>query len=108
VCHSPIPNIYQSAIGDLQKLAESKNKLRSYFLAQKISRQQNLGNLEDVYKPLLTNQNKQIDESKVTYNKLDESKAELTNILQQLVTNGLLSNAAHNKELREHMKSYNA
>jgi len=32
--HPPIPNIYQSTIGDLQKLAESKNKLRSYFLAQ--------------------------------------------------------------------------
>jgi len=50
-----VPNIYQSTIGDLQKLAESKNKLKSYLLAQKISRQQNLGNLEDIYKPLLTN-----------------------------------------------------
>jgi len=82
-----VPNIYQSAIGDLQKLAESKNKLRSYFLAQKISRQQNLGNLKDIYKPILTNQNKQIYESKVANNKLNESRAELTNILQQLVTN---------------------
>jgi len=94
VDHPPIPNIYQSAIGDLQKLAESKNKLRSYFLAQKISRQQNLGNLEDVYKPLLTNQNKQIDEAKVTNNKLDESRAGLINILHQLVANGILSKAA--------------
>jgi len=94
VDHWPIPNIYQSAIGDLQKLADSKNKLRSYFLAQKISRQQNLGNLEDVYKPLLTNQNKQIDEAKVTNNKLDESRAGLINILHQLVANGILSKAA--------------
>jgi len=35
ISHPPIPNIYQSTIGDLQKLAKSKNKLRSYFLAQK-------------------------------------------------------------------------
>jgi len=94
VSHSPIPNIYQSAIGDLQKLAESTNELRSYFLAQKISRQQNLSNLENVYKTLLINQSKQIDESKVTNNKLDESRAELTNILQQLVANGNLTTTA--------------
>jgi len=89
-----VPNIYQSVIGDLQKLAESKNKLRSYFSAQKISRQQNLGNLEDIYKPILSNQDKQINESKLTNSKLDESRAELTNILQQLVVNGDLTNAA--------------
>jgi len=89
-----VPNIYQSTIGDFQKLAKSKNKLKSYFLAQKISRQQNLGNLEDIYKPLLTNQNKQLDETKLTNTKLDESKNELTNILQQLVVNGDLTNAA--------------
>jgi len=71
-----------------------KNDLRSYFLAQKISRQQNLGNLEDFYEPLLTNQNKQLDEAKLTKSKLYESKNELTNILQQLVTNGFLSNVA--------------
>jgi len=63
-------------------------------LAQKISRQQNLGYLEDIYKPILSNQTKQINEIKVTSNKLDESKAELTNILQQLVVNGDLTNAA--------------
>jgi len=72
-------------------LAKSKNKLRSYFLAQKISRQQDLGNLEDIYKPLITNQNKQLDEAKLTNNKLDETKSELTNILQQLVENGGLT-----------------
>jgi len=55
VGHPTIPNIHQSAIGDLQKLAESKYKLRSYFLAQNISLQQNLGNSQDVYKPLLIN-----------------------------------------------------
>jgi len=93
----PVPNIYQSTIGDLKKLSDSKNKLRSYFLAQKITRQQNLGNLEDIYKPLLTNQNKQLDEAKLSNNKLDESKNELTNILQQLVVNGDLSTAALNK-----------
>jgi len=49
ISHPSIPNIYQSTIGDLQKLSESKNKLRSYFLAQKISRQQNLSNLEILY-----------------------------------------------------------
>jgi len=91
-----LPNIYQSVIDDLQKLAESKNKLKSYFLAQKISRQQNLGNLEDVYKPLLINQSKQIDEAKVTNNKLEESRVELTNILQQLVANGDLTTKASN------------
>jgi len=94
VDHPPVPNIYQSAIGDLQKLAESQSKLRSYMLAQKISRQQNLGNLEDIYKPILSNQVKQINETKVTNSKLDESNAELTNILQQLVVNGDLTNAA--------------
>jgi len=92
-----VPNIYQSTIGDLQKLAKSKNKLKSYFLAQKISRQQNLENLEDSFKLLLTNQSKQLYEAKLTNNKLDESKAELTNILQQLVVNGDLSTAASNK-----------
>jgi len=96
ISHPPIPNNYQSTIGDLQKLAESEHKLKSYFLAQKTSRQQNLGNLEDIYKPLLTNQNKQINEAKVINNKLDESKNELTNILQQLVVNGNLSTAASN------------
>jgi len=94
-----IPNIYQSTIGDLQKLAESKHKLKSYFLAQKISQQQNVGNLENIYKPLLTNQNTQLDEAKVTNNKLDERKAELTNILQQLVVNGNLSTAASNNTI---------
>jgi len=88
-----VPNIYQSTIGDSQKLANSKDKLRLYFFAQKISRQQNLGNLEDLYKPLLTNQNKQLNEAKLTNTKLDESKTELTNILQ-LVANGDLTNAA--------------
>jgi len=83
VGHAPFPNIYQSAIGNLQKLTASKNKLRSLILAQKISRQQNLGNLEDVYKPLLDNQSKQITEVKLTNNQLDESRTELTNILQQ-------------------------
>jgi len=91
-----VPNIYQSTIGDLQKLAESKNKLKSYLLAQKISRQQNLGNLEDIYKPLLTNQSKQLDEAKLTNNKEEESKGELTNILHQLVVNGLLTSKSSN------------
>jgi len=49
-----------------------------------------------VYKPLLITQSKQIDESKVTNNKLDEKRAELTNILQQLVTNGDLTTIASN------------
>jgi len=89
-----VPNIYQSTIGDLQKLAKWNNKLKSYFLAQKISRQQILGNLEDIYKPFLTNQSKKLDEAKLTNTKLDESKNELTNILQQLVVNGDLTNAA--------------
>jgi len=35
ISHPSLPNIYQSKIGDLQKLAESKNKLRSFMLAQK-------------------------------------------------------------------------
>jgi len=49
ISNPPLPNIYQSQITDLQKLAESKNKLRSFILAQKISKQQNLGNLEELY-----------------------------------------------------------
>jgi len=91
ISYPPIPNIYQSQLGDLQKLAESKNKLRSFMLAQKITKQQNLGNLEDLYKPILNNQNKQISEVQNTNTKLDESRGELTNILNQLVANGVLT-----------------
>jgi len=94
ISHPPVPNIYQSRIGDLQKLTESKNKLKAYTLAQRITRQQNLGNLEDLYKPILNNQSKQISEVQSTNTKLDESKTELTNILQQLVANGNLTNLA--------------
>jgi len=89
IAHPPMPNIYQSQIGDLQRLAESKSKLRAYMLAQRITRQQNLGNLEHLYKPILTYQNKQISEVQTTNTKLDESRVELTNILQQLVANGV-------------------
>jgi len=94
--HPPVPNIYQSQIGDLQKLAESKNKLRAYMLAQRITRQQNLGNLEDSYKPILNNQSKQISEVQTTNTKLDENRLELTKILQQLVTNGVLTSGVSN------------
>jgi len=62
ISHPPLPNIYLSQIGDLQKLAESKNKLRSFMFAQKITKQQNLGNLEELYKPILNSQSKQISE----------------------------------------------
>jgi len=55
ISHPLLPNIYHSQIGDLQRLAESKNKLRSFMLAQKITKQQNLGNLEELYKPILNN-----------------------------------------------------
>jgi len=74
ISHPPVPNIYQSQIGDLQKLAESKNKLRAFMLAQRITRQQNLGHLEDLYKPIFNNQSKQISEVHITNTKLDESK----------------------------------
>jgi len=47
-----------------------------------------------VYRPILINQSEQSDESKVTNNKLDESRAEFTHILQQLVTNGDLTTTA--------------
>jgi len=53
------------------------------MLAQKITKQQNLGNLEELYKPILNNQSKQISEVQNTNSKLDENKAELTNILNQ-------------------------
>jgi len=101
--HPPVPNIYQSQIGDLQKLVESKSKLRAYMLAQNINRQQNLGNLEDIYiyKPILTNQNKQISEVQSNNTKLDESRAELTNILQQLVTNGVLTRGVSNSIVKK-------
>jgi len=72
ISHPPVPDIYQSQIGDLQKLAESKNKLRAYMLAQRITRQQNLGNLEELYKPILNNQSKQISEVQTTNTKLDK------------------------------------
>jgi len=62
IAHPPVPNICQSQIAGLQKFAESKNKLRAFMLAQRITRQQNLGNLEDLYKPILNNQSKQISE----------------------------------------------
>jgi len=55
ISHPPLPNTYQSQIGDLQMLAESKNNSRSFLLAQKITKQQNLGNLEELYKPILNN-----------------------------------------------------
>jgi len=74
ISHAPVPNIYQSQIGDLQKIAESKNKLRAFMLAQKITKQQNLGNLEELYKPILNIQSKQISEVQTTNTKLDESK----------------------------------
>jgi len=91
ISHPLLPNIYKSQISDLQKLAESKNKLRSFMLTQKITKQQNLGNLEELYKPILNNQSKQISEVQNTNVKLDENRAELTNILNQLVTNGVLT-----------------
>jgi len=50
------------------------------MLAQKITKQQNLGNLEELYKPILNNQSKQISEVQNTNSKLDESRAELTKI----------------------------
>jgi len=96
ISHPPLPNIYQSQIGDLQKLAESKYKLRSFMPAQKITKQHNLGNLEELYKPILNNQSKQISEVQTTNTKLDESKNELTNILNQLVTNGVLTRGVSN------------
>jgi len=61
------------------------------MLAQKITKQQNLGNLEELYKPILNNQSKQIREVQNTNVKLDEKRAELTNILNQLVTNSVLT-----------------
>jgi len=50
-----------------------------------------LGNLEDLYKPILNNQSKQIGEVQNTNIKLDEIKNELTNISNQLVANGVLT-----------------
>jgi len=66
------------------------------MLAQRITRQQNLGNLEDLYKPILDNQSKQISEVQTTNTKLDENRLQLTNILQQLVTNGVLTRRVSN------------
>jgi len=101
ISHPPLPNIYQSQIGDLQKLAESKNTLRSFMLAHKITKQQNLGNLEELYKPILNNHFKQISEVQNTNVKLDESKNELTNILNQLVANGNLTAAASDNIVKQ-------
>jgi len=56
ISHPQLPKIYQSQISDLQKLAESKNKLRSFMLAQKITKQQNLRNSAELCKPILINQ----------------------------------------------------
>jgi len=66
------------------------------MLAQKITKQQNLGNLEELYKPILNKQIKQISEVQTTNVKLDENRAELTNILNQLVTNGVLTRGVSN------------
>jgi len=52
--------------------------------------------LEELYKPILNNQSKQISEVQNTNVKLDENRAELTNILNQLVTNGVLTRSVSN------------
>jgi len=64
------------------------------MLAQKITKQQNLGNFEELYKPILINQSKQISEVQNTNIKLHESRGELTNFVNQLVANGNLTAAA--------------
>jgi len=66
------------------------------MLAQKITKQQNLGNLEELYKPISNNQTKQISELENTNVKWNENKNELTNILNQLVTNGILTRGVSN------------
>ena len=84
----------QSRIDNLKKLNDIRNKVRTYTLAQKIFKQQNLGNLEELYKPLLTGQTKQLDAAQETNVKLDESKTILTNMVEKLNVNGDLTNAA--------------
>jgi len=92
--YSKLLNINHSQIIGLQKLVEAKNRDRTFTLAQKITRQQNLGNLKETYKPLLANQTQQLTETQSTNVKLDEAKVTSANIVKNLAANGDLTNAA--------------
>jgi hypothetical protein len=72
-----IPNRFDPRIADLEKLNKVRSGIASFNLIQRIGQQKNLGNLEDLYKPLIRGQEKQLEEAKSTNVKLDEAKAKL-------------------------------